>query len=163
MLNKLHCDVTAPPLTSRVMTPQDEQRKEGKRLEFGQWLQGQRVRAGFPLGKQFAPMIDISSVQLSRIENGTSGISAETLDKAIKLLGLNAVEAYERAGLMPPGFQAQPQEPAETIEETLRNAFFFGGKGLSDEEIEKLKPYMEMLDREIDRLAELKRQSEQAP
>ena len=46
MLNKLHCDVVAPPLTSRVMTPQDEQRKEEKRLEFGQWLQGQRVKAG---------------------------------------------------------------------------------------------------------------------
>lgn len=52
------------------------------------------------------------------------------------------------------------EPPPETIEETLRNAFFFSGKGLSDEEIQKLKPFMELLDREIDRLAEEKRKSE---
>ncbi len=160
MLNKLHCDVTETPLTSRVMTPQGERKKEEKRLEFGQWLQSRRVKAGFPLGKQFAPMIDISSVQLSRIENGTSGISAETLDKAIELLSLNAVEAYDKAGLMPPGFQAQQQEPAETVEEVLRNAFLFGGKPFSDEEIAQLRPYMEMLDREIDRVRALSKQAE---
>lgn len=52
---------------------------------------------------------------------------------------------------------------SETVEETLKSAFLFGGEPFTDEEIEKLRPFMEMLDREIDRLAELKKQSEQAP
>jgi transcriptional regulator with XRE-family HTH domain len=51
-------------------------------------------------------------------------------------------------------------EPADTVEEALRNAFMFGGVPLSDEEIEKLRPYMEMLDREIDRVRALSKRPE---
>lgn len=44
----------------------------------------------------------ISSVQLSRIETGASGIGKETLDKAIEILKLNQIEAYEKAGILNP-------------------------------------------------------------
>lgn len=84
----------------------------------------------------------------------------ETVEAIARAFGDDPAIARKAAGYSD---TTPDSEPAETIEETLRMAFFFGGKGLSDEEIEKLKPYMEMLDREIDRLAELKRQSEQAP
>lgn len=94
--------------------------------------------------------------QWNRIESGAS-TKRVTVLRIADALNADHSTALEKAGFLP---KTPSVEPVETIEETLRNAFFFGGKGLSDEEIEKLKPYMEMLDREIDRLAELKKQAE---
>lgn len=97
-----------------------------------------------------------------RIEKGGSTKRA-TVIKIASALGQSPKTALDVAfGLAPesPRPHVAARQEVETIEETLRNAFFFGGKGLSDEEIERLRPHMELLDREIDRLRALKEQQE---
>lgn len=69
--------------------------------EFGPWLRRQREIAG-KTRKQVAAAIDIHLVQLARIETGESGTRKETLDALIAELGLNAKEAYIKAGFWPP-------------------------------------------------------------
>lgn len=97
-------------------------------------------------------MLDITPVQLSRIENGSSGISAGTLDKAINILGLDPLEAYMRSGLLP---ESVLQAKVKTIEETLDATLYWDSKGLGEDDKETLRPILEMLDREAERLAKL--------
>jgi transcriptional regulator with XRE-family HTH domain len=93
---------------------------EERRREAGQWLKSQRLRAGHDSQKHFAGMLDIHQNQLNRIENGESGISAETLDRAIALLELDALEAYERFGMLPPSVRASMEN--ERKAQARRNA-----------------------------------------
>lgn len=44
----------------------------------------------------------------------------------------------------------------ESIEETLRRAHTFEGRGLTEDEIARLRPLLEVIDREIERLAKEK-------
>lgn len=81
-------------------TPAADKEKAEQQREFGRWFQDQRSRNGFRSQKAFAGLLGIHPVQLSRIETGVSGIGKETLDKAIELLKLNQIEAYEKAGIL---------------------------------------------------------------
>lgn len=69
--------------------------------EFGPWLRRQREIAG-KTRKQVASAVDIHPGQLTRIELGESGTRKETLDAFIAELGLDAKEAYVKAGFWPP-------------------------------------------------------------
>lgn len=51
------------------------------------------------------------------------------------------------------GLHSEPR-PANTLEEALKTAFYFDQKGLSEKDIETLRPLLEMMDREVDRLKE---------
>jgi transcriptional regulator with XRE-family HTH domain len=81
-------------------TPAADQEKAEQQRNFGRWFQDQRSKNGFRSQKAFAGLLGIHPVQLSRIETGASGIGKETLDKAIELLKLNQLEAYEKAGIL---------------------------------------------------------------
>lgn len=46
------------------------------------------------------------------------------------------------------------EQPTESIEEVLKNAQFFHAKGLSDADLEVIRPILEALDKQIERLTE---------
>lgn len=125
--------------------------------EFGPWLRRQREMSG-KQRKWVADEIGIHPVQLARIETGESGTRKDTLDALIACLGLNAEETYIRAGLWPKSIEEIEREKKikETIEEALDNAMFFDRKGLSESDKAKLRPLLEVADREVERLREKK-------
>jgi len=87
-------------------------------VAFGKWLQGVRQKQGHSSQKEFAKLLDITDVQLSRIETGASGISAGTLNAIIDLLKLEPMEAYNKAGLLPEHIQQQETNEARQAEAT---------------------------------------------
>jgi len=150
----LTCATFDVAMASKPITPDNWSR-------FGRWVFEKREALGMRQ-EDLGEKIGKDRQTVYRIEKGGSTKRA-TVIKIANALGQSTKTALDIAfGI--PSDNSGPLKPApvetETIEETLRMAFFFGGKGLSDEEIEKLKPYMEMLDREIDRLAEMKKQNE---
>lgn len=117
---------------------------------FGPWLRRQREIAG-KTRKQVASVVEIHPVQLARIETGDSGTRKETLDLLISELGLNAEDAYRMAGFWPGD---SPRSTEESIEDALKRAQFFHAKGLSEAEIAVIRPILEALDKQIERLTE---------
>jgi transcriptional regulator with XRE-family HTH domain len=80
-------------------------------------------------------------------------IPDETVERIAKALNIPIDRARTAAGL------SKRERPApDTVEEALSNALFFDQKGLSEKDIETLRPFLEMMDREIDRLKEKKEQ-----
>ena len=124
-----------------LTTPDDNE----DRRHFGQWLQQARFREGFSSQKEFAKKLGITGVHLSRIENGTSGIGQETLDKAIELLKLDGDDAYRRAGYRFSG----KMQPAASEEDEEIDALYYGYKQLNDEEKQELKSVMKLIARDI--------------
>lgn len=127
------------------MARRDNNMRDRQRSEFGKWLQDIRQRGGYASQKEFARLLDITDVQLSRIETGASGISAETLNVAIDLLKLDTLEAYKKAGLL-------PELKIETIEEALDATSFFDQKGISEQDRETIRPLLQSADRMIEML-----------
>lgn len=123
--------------------------KEVWRL-FGPWLREQRDKSG-KSRKQVATVVGIHPVQLARIESGDSGTRKDTLDALISELKLNPEETYRRAGFWPEGVAAPKNQ---TVEEALRQADFFSVKGLSDADIAVIRPILEALDKQVERLTE---------
>lgn len=119
---------------------------------FGRWMLETREKLHLTQ-EQCAQRAGMKRQQWNRIEAGASTKRVTVLRVADALNADHSV-ALEMAGFLPKA------EPAETVEEVLRNAFLFGGKPFSDEEIAQLRPYMEMLDREIDRVRALSKQAE---
>lgn len=134
--------------------------------EFGEWLKRWRKQCGLTQ-EELGKAIRKSKQHISNLERkqqhyasgGYAKPSLETVDSLARVLCRPVEEARNRAGYGMPGAN-ENAEPAETVEEVLRNAFLFGGKPFSDEEIAQLRPYMEMLDREIDRVRALSKQAE---
>lgn len=110
-----------------------------RRKLFGEWFQDRRQRSGYPSAKEFAHLIGITPVQLSRIETGVSGISAETLNRAIDLLSLDLLDAYKRAGLL-------PALKIRTVEEALDVISFFDQQGISEADRASLRPLLQSAD-----------------
>jgi hypothetical protein len=75
-------------------------------------------------------------------------------DKVVRLA--RAVEWSVDEALDFAGFKSAKRAHMDTIEEALDNAFFFDQKGLSEADREKIRPLLEVVDREIDRLKESK-------
>lgn len=130
---------------------------------FGNKLQGWREKAHMSQA-ELARQLEVSPTYVSNLERdfsptakgGKPRPSVKLCVKIARVLGVPEAEVKAAAF----DIHGAAEEPPETIEETLRNAFFFGGKGLSNEEIERLRPHMELLDREIDRLRALKERQE---
>jgi hypothetical protein len=75
-------------------------------------------------------------------------------DKVVRLA--RAVEWSVDEALDFAGFKSAKRAHVDTIEEALHNALFFDQKGLSEADREKIRPLLEVVDREIDRLKESK-------
>ena len=75
-------------------------------------------------------------------------------DKVVRLA--RAVEWSVDEALDFAGFKSTKRTHVDTIEEALDNALFFDQKGLSEADREKIRPLLEVVDREIDRLKESK-------
>lgn len=72
----------------------------------------------------------------------------ETVDKIAKAFGDPVSQARQAAGYSTTEILAEP----DSIEDALKNAMFFDQKGLSAEDIEKIRPLLQVVDREVDRL-----------
>jgi hypothetical protein len=75
-------------------------------------------------------------------------------DKVVRLA--RAVEWSVDEALDFAGFKSAKRAHVDTIEEALDDALFFDQKGLSEADREKIRPLLEVVDREIDRLKESK-------
>lgn len=74
-------------------------------------------------------------------------IPDETVERIARELNIPIDRARTAAGL------SKRERPLpDTVEEALNAALFFDGKGVSEADREKLRPYFEMLDREVERL-----------
>lgn len=73
--------------------------------------------------------------------------SRETVERIARAIGDPVSKARQAAGYSPNGH-------GDTIEEILDSALFFDQKGLSESDRAKLRPLLEVADREIDRLKE---------
>jgi transcriptional regulator with XRE-family HTH domain len=101
--------------------------------------------------------VGVSKQHISNIErqqqHATSGAeskpSIEVVDKLSRLFKRPIKEARILAGY-------ERQNHIDTVEEALDNALFFDQKGLSEADKEKIRPFLEMMDREIERLKEKK-------
>lgn len=123
--------------------------------QFGDWLRSAREELGLTQD-ELGERVGVKKQHISNLERGEKSSSGKvarpSYDLAMKLASVfnwSASELLEMAGLKK---NEQLSQPAETVEEVLRSAFLYGGKPFSDEEIAQLRPYMEMLDREIDRV-----------
>lgn len=78
-------------------------------------------------------------------------IPDETVERIARALNVPMDRARTAAGL-----SKRERRLPETVEEALNNALFFDQKGLSEKDIETIRPFLEMMDREIERLKEKK-------
>jgi transcriptional regulator with XRE-family HTH domain len=101
------------------MGRRDNSQRDKQRAQFGKWLQDGRLKAGYASQKEFASLLKISDVHLSRIETGSSGISSATLDLAINWLKLDPREAYQKAGLLPPSLSIEGATKSEVMRQVL--------------------------------------------
>jgi transcriptional regulator with XRE-family HTH domain len=76
----------------------------------------------------------------------------ETVDKIAKAFGDTPTKARRAAGY------SDINGSIETIEQLLDASLYWEAKGLSDEDKEKIRPLLELIDREMERLAGLPRQ-----
>jgi|RhiMethySRZTD1v2_1073278.scaffolds.fasta_scaffold749477_2 transcriptional regulator with XRE-family HTH domain len=77
----------------------------------------------------------------------------ETVDKIAKAFGDTPTKARRAAGY------SDIDGHIETIEQLLDASLYWEQKGLSDEDKEQIRPLLEMLDREMERLASLPRRN----
>ena len=129
---KLNCNVKLLSLTMNVNMAEERWR------EFGAWLSGEREKTEV-IQKTAAKKAGIHAVQLSRIENGSSGVKRETVIDLVDALNelskdykISKSEALNRAGFAEIG-QNDDELTAE-ITSDLKISLFGGGKGLSKED-----------------------------
>lgn len=130
--------------------------------QFGEWLRHWR-RVADLTQEQLGQKVGVKKQHISNLERGeksaytgkTMRPSLELVVKLAKALNRPITEAIEKAEIpLPVELSATPQ--TESIEQTLRRAQTFEGRGLTEAEIERLRPLMEVLDREIERLTQEK-------
>lgn len=130
--------------------PDPEQLIEEKWLRFGRWVFDKRTQAGWTQ-EACAKRASMQRQQWGRIEKGahTKEITVIRVADALKA---DRDEALRIIRSPSPGYSANGQ--AVTVEEALKTAFFFDQKGLSQKDIETIRPLLEGVDRVIDRLKE---------
>lgn len=97
--------------------------------EFGEWLAGERAKAEVAQ-KLVAIKATISPIQLSRIENGNSGVKRQTVidiveainDHSVSGYKVNLSEALNRAGFSS-GYPLKPQNVAEFVQRLAEMGF----------------------------------------
>ncbi|MED5370932.1 MAG: helix-turn-helix transcriptional regulator [Myxococcota bacterium] len=70
-------------------------------LPFGVWLKRQRQARAFSQ-QELAGHLGVSAAHLSRVETGEKRLSADALQRAADLLGLDGDLVALRAGIVPP-------------------------------------------------------------
>lgn len=131
------------------MKQDSEQIVEETWKRFGRWVFHKREERGWT--QEFcAQRADMLRQQWQRIEKGSS-TKRVTVIRVAQALDADVDEALKMAGFIPSA-SAEP----DSIEDALKNAMFFDGKGLSDEDLAKIRPLLEVVDREVDRLKQEK-------
>jgi transcriptional regulator with XRE-family HTH domain len=105
--------------------------------------------------------VGVSKQHISNLErqqqHATSGAesrpSIDVVDKLARLFNRPVREARILAGY-------EKNSRVDTIEEALNSALFFDQKGLSESDREKLRPLLEVADREVERLQREMKESE---
>lgn len=86
-------------------------------------------------------------------QGGKPQPSVETCDKIARALGVPLAEVRLAAGYAAPdGVKAEKK--TVTVEEALKNAFYFHAKGLSQKDIETIRPFLEGVDKVVERIKE---------
>ncbi len=124
---------------------------------FGEKLQQWRENAHISQA-EIARRLNVSPTYVSNLERdfspsakgGRPRPSVRLCVKIAKVLGI--LEADVKAAAFE--IQGLPESQFETVEETLKNAQFFHAKGLSDADLEVIRPILEALDKQIERLTE---------
>lgn len=122
---------------------------------LGEWLRHWRKQFGFTQ-TALGLAVGVSKQHISNLErrqqHGTSGAesnaSIELLDKLSHLFKRPIKEARILAGY-------EPRNHVATVEQALDASLYWDLKGLGEAEKEALRPILEMLDREAERLAKL--------
>lgn len=125
---------------------------------FAEWLRHWRREFGLTQ-IETGKAVGVSKQHISNLErqqqHATSGAyskpSIEVVDKLARLFKRPIREARDLA------FKTESNHIPGTVEEALKDMLFFDQKGLSPKDIETLRPFFEMMDREIDRVKEKKR------
>lgn len=112
---------------------------------FGEWMLERRQLLGLSQEKA-AELAGIHRQQWYRIENGASTKRSTVLNIAAVLQVKPEMAISIAYGL------GEPSAEPDSIEDALKNAMFFDQKGLSAEDIEKIRPLLQVVDREVDRL-----------
>lgn len=130
--------------------PDPEKLVEEKWLRFGRWVVDKRTQGGWTQ-EICAGRASMKRQQWGRIEKGAP-TKEITVMRVADALEADRDEALRIIRSPLPRYLANGQ--SATVEEALKTAFFFDQKGLSDKDIETIRPLLEMMDREIDRLKE---------
>lgn len=128
------------------MKQDSEQIVEKTWKRFGRWVFHKREERGWTQ-ELCAQRADMLRQQWQRIEKGAS-TKRVTVIRVAQALDADIDEALKMAGFIPSATTSE----TDSIEEALKNAFFFDQKGLSAEDIEKIRPLLQVVDREVDRL-----------
>lgn len=121
---------------------------EEKWQRFGRWVLDKRNQGGWTQ-EACAERADMQRQQWGRIEKGAP-TKEITVMRVADALEADREEALRIIRSPSPSHLENGQ--TATVEEALKTAFFFDQKGLSQKDIEKIRPLMEVTDREIDRL-----------
>ncbi len=78
-------------------------------------------------------------------------IGREKVIQIAAALEWDEAEALRLAGLHP---RSESQPSSGTVEEALKNAFYFHAKGLSQKDIETIRPFLEGVDKVVERIKE---------
>ncbi len=127
--------------------------------QFGEWLRKWRKDADLSQ-EELGERVGVTKQHISNLERGeVSTYTGESIRpsfdltlKLAKALGRPVKEACDLAGYELPA--NSQQEPPDTVEEALKNSFFFDQAGLSERAIENLRPLLRVVDREVERLKE---------
>jgi transcriptional regulator with XRE-family HTH domain len=110
---------------------------------FGTYLKKARKEKGYSVN-QLALYSDVSSSQISRIENGLRGVpKPETIEKLAKGLKMPYEELMKFAGYIEDGSDLNKYFPEDS--EGEENVFFKNWEGLSEEDKKQALDYIQYL------------------
>jgi transcriptional regulator with XRE-family HTH domain len=92
-----------------------EQRQEGRRRAFGEFIRNQRAITKLSL-RQLANLAQISNPYLSQVERGVYEPSAAILSRIADALGIPAEKLFKRAGFL----DEDPADGAVDVEAAIR-------------------------------------------
>jgi transcriptional regulator with XRE-family HTH domain len=125
-------------------------------VKFGEWMRQRRERKGLSQ-EAAADKVGIHRQTWYRLENGAS-TKYGTMLKIARFLAADEADLNRLlVGVFEPlsGVHGEVSHK-ETVEEALDDASFFERKGLSEDGIAELRPYLQILDREVERVQKKK-------
>lgn len=123
---------------------------------FGEWMRQRRERKGLSQ-EAAADKVEIHRQTWYRLENGASTKNS-TMLKIAQFLAIDEADLSRlMLGVFEPLSTSQRGDlHDDTVEDALDSASFFERKGLSEDNVVELRPYFEMLDREVERVQKKK-------